>query len=188
MSVRLSVRQSQKPLSLSELLLLTIEPIDHLAYWPSSLSTIDLINHCYEPPLHPWSLLCLRPPGSWGQSVRPSVSRTHHWVDIWNNTSMFQNWSLKLIAIKGFGCLWHGPIGSLPEGSVWVCANLIVEIEESVQLIIVKDVIQEVSLLVPGLCETVNVVKTVQHEAHRGVGDLVLAYLVAITAESVTTF
>ena len=65
---------------------------------------------------------------------------------------------------------------------------MIVEIEESVQLIIVKDVIQEVSLLVPGLRETVNVVKTVQHEAHRGVGDLVLAYLVAITAESVTTF
>ena len=32
MSVRLSVRLSQKPLSLSELLLSTIEPIDHQAY------------------------------------------------------------------------------------------------------------------------------------------------------------
>ena len=37
MSVCPSVRQSQKPLSLSELPLLTVEPIDHLAYQPSGL-------------------------------------------------------------------------------------------------------------------------------------------------------
>ena len=36
-----------------------------------------------------------------------------------------------------------------------------------------------------GLRETVNVIKTVQHQAHRGVGDLILPYLVAITAEIV---
>ena len=36
---------SQKPLSLSELLLLTIEPIDHQPYQPSSLSTIKPIDH-----------------------------------------------------------------------------------------------------------------------------------------------
>ena len=45
LSVRLSVCQSQKPLSLSELLLSTIKPInqraiDHQAYRPLSLSTI----------------------------------------------------------------------------------------------------------------------------------------------------
>ena len=39
-NVRLSVRQSQKPLSLSEMLLSAIEPIDHRAYRPSSLLTI----------------------------------------------------------------------------------------------------------------------------------------------------
>ena len=50
MSVRLSVRLSQKPLSLSELLLSTIEPIDHQAYQPSSLLTIKPIDHqAYQP-------------------------------------------------------------------------------------------------------------------------------------------
>ena len=39
-----------------------------------------------------------------------------------------------------------------------------------------------------GLRETVNVVKTVKHQAHRGVGDLILPYLVAITAEIVAKF
>ena len=34
MSIRLSVRQSQKPLSLSETLLSTIQPINHQAYQP----------------------------------------------------------------------------------------------------------------------------------------------------------
>ena len=45
LSVCPSVSPSQKLLSLSELLLLTIEPIDHQAYWPSSLSTIEPIDH-----------------------------------------------------------------------------------------------------------------------------------------------
>ena len=44
-SVCLSVRPSQKPLSLSELLLSAIEPIDHRANQPLSLSTIQPINH-----------------------------------------------------------------------------------------------------------------------------------------------
>ena len=44
-SVRPSVCLSQKPLSLSELLLLAIEPIDHWAYQPSRLYTIEPINH-----------------------------------------------------------------------------------------------------------------------------------------------
>ena len=44
MSVCQSVRQSQKPLSLSELLLSTIEPIDHQAYQPSSPLTIEPID------------------------------------------------------------------------------------------------------------------------------------------------
>ena len=45
--VCLSVSPSSKPLSLSELLLSTIEPINHRAYrayWPSSLLTINPIN------------------------------------------------------------------------------------------------------------------------------------------------
>ena len=49
-NVHLSVHPLPKPLSLSELLLSTIEPIDHQAYWPSSLSTIKPINHqVYRP-------------------------------------------------------------------------------------------------------------------------------------------
>ena len=54
-NVRLSVRLSQKPLSLSELLLSAIEPINHQAYYhhayqPLSLSTIEPINHrAYRP-------------------------------------------------------------------------------------------------------------------------------------------
>ena len=44
MSVCLSVSPLPKPLSLSELLLSTIEPINHHAYRPSSLSTIKPIN------------------------------------------------------------------------------------------------------------------------------------------------
>ena len=49
-SVSPSVRLSQKPLRLSELLLLTIEPIGHRAYWPLSLSAIKPINHqAYQP-------------------------------------------------------------------------------------------------------------------------------------------
>ena len=44
-SVGPSVRLSQKPLRLSELLLLTIEPIGHRAYWPLSLSAIEPIDH-----------------------------------------------------------------------------------------------------------------------------------------------
>ena len=45
LSVCLSVHLSQKPLSLSELLLSTIKPIDHQAYQPLSLSTIKPIDH-----------------------------------------------------------------------------------------------------------------------------------------------
>ena len=45
LSICLSIRLSQKPLSISELLLSAIEPIDHQAYWPSSLSTIEPIDH-----------------------------------------------------------------------------------------------------------------------------------------------
>ena len=44
MSVRLSVSPLPKPLSLSELLLLTIKPINQNAYRPSSLLTIKPIN------------------------------------------------------------------------------------------------------------------------------------------------
>ena len=50
MSVNLSVRLSQKPLSLSELLLSAIEPINHRAYRSSRLSTIKPIDHlAYQP-------------------------------------------------------------------------------------------------------------------------------------------
>ena len=45
MSVCLYVRPSQKPLSLSELLLSTTETIDHRGYQPLSLSTIKPIDH-----------------------------------------------------------------------------------------------------------------------------------------------
>ena len=44
-NVRLSVCQSQKPLSLSELPLSAIEPIVHQAYQPSRLSPIKPIDH-----------------------------------------------------------------------------------------------------------------------------------------------
>ena len=44
MSHRPSVCLSQKPLSLSELLVSTIKPIGHRAYQPLSLSTIKPIN------------------------------------------------------------------------------------------------------------------------------------------------
>ena len=51
LSVCMSVHQSQKPHSLSELLPLTIEPIDNTAYRPSSLLTIKPIDHiAYWPP------------------------------------------------------------------------------------------------------------------------------------------
>ena len=49
---------TSKPLSLSELLLLTIEPIGPLAYQPSSLSTIEPINHQGN---QPSSLLTIKP-------------------------------------------------------------------------------------------------------------------------------
>ena len=45
MYIHLSVCPSSKPLSLSELLLLTIKPIDHRAYQPLRLSTIEPIEH-----------------------------------------------------------------------------------------------------------------------------------------------
>ena len=47
-----------KPLSLSELLLSTIELIDHQAYWLSSLSPIKPINHRAHQPM---SLLTIKP-------------------------------------------------------------------------------------------------------------------------------
>ena len=44
LQLQMSVYLSQKPLSLSELLLLAIEPIDHQAYQPLSLSAIEPID------------------------------------------------------------------------------------------------------------------------------------------------
>ena len=70
-----------------------------------------------------------------------------------------------------------------PERSVRVCADLIVEVEESVQLVVLQDVGEEVRVLVLGLSQTVDVVQAVQHQTHRGVGDLVLAHVIAITTE-----
>ena len=58
LSVSFSVCLSQKPLSLSELLLSTMESIDHGAYWPWSLLTIEPIDHrAYQPS----SLLTIKP-------------------------------------------------------------------------------------------------------------------------------
>ena len=50
LSFRLSVCLLPKPLSLSDLLLSDIKPIDHQAYQPLSLSTIKPIDHqAYRP-------------------------------------------------------------------------------------------------------------------------------------------
>ena len=70
-----------------------------------------------------------------------------------------------------------------PERSVRVCADLIVEVEESVQLVVLQDVGEEVRVLVLCLSQTVDVVQAVQHQTHRGVRDLVLAHVIAITTE-----
>ena len=42
---KIGIHLLPKPLSLSELLLLTIKPMDHQAYGPSSLTTIKPIDH-----------------------------------------------------------------------------------------------------------------------------------------------
>ena len=55
---RVTKRFSQKPLSLSESLLSTIEPIEHQVYQPSSLLTIEPNDHqAYRPS----SLLTIKP-------------------------------------------------------------------------------------------------------------------------------
>ena len=69
----------------------------------------------------------------------------------------------------------------LPEWSVVVCAYLIIEVEERVELVIVENIVQEVRVLVAGLGQAVDVVKTVEHQTHRGVGYFVLSHLIAIT-------
>ena len=61
-NVCLTVCPSQEPLSLSELLLSTIEPIDHRAYQPSNLLTIEPINH---QTYWPSSLLTIKPINHW---------------------------------------------------------------------------------------------------------------------------
>ena len=68
-----------------------------------------------------------------------------------------------------------------PERSVGVSADLIIEIEQSMELVVLQDVVEEVSVLILGLSEAVNVVQTVQHQPHRSVGDLVLAHMIAVT-------
>ena len=73
-----------------------------------------------------------------------------------------------------------------PEGSVGVCADLVVEVEERMELVVVEDVVQEVGVLVTGLGQAVDVVKTVKHQTHGGVGYFVLSHLIAVvtTAEN----
>ena len=64
---QMSLSLSQKPFSLSELLLLTIEPINCQAYQPSSLSTIEPIDHwaCDHQAYWPSSLSNFEPINHW---------------------------------------------------------------------------------------------------------------------------
>ena len=52
-------------------------------------------------------------------------------------------------------------------------------------MVILEDVVQKVSVLVTGLGQAVDVVKTVKHQTHGSVGYFVLSHLIAIvtTAE-----
>ena len=61
-SVCLSINPLPKPLSLSGLLLLTIEPIGHQAYQPSSLLAIMLVGHWAH---WPSSLSTIKPLDHW---------------------------------------------------------------------------------------------------------------------------
>ena len=63
---------------------------------------------------------------------------------------------------------------------------MIIEVEERVELVILEDVVQKVSVLVAGLGQAVDVVKTVKHQTHSGVGYFVLSHLIAVvtTAEN----
>ena len=99
-----SVCQSPKPLSLSELILSTIEPIDHGAYQPSSPLTIESIDHqAYRPS----SLLTIKPidyQAYWPLSLsnlepinyqaywayRPSSLSTIKPIDIWSSFTTFK--------------------------------------------------------------------------------------------------
>jgi len=38
-----------------------------------------------------------------------------------------------------------------------------------------------------GLCETVNIIQTVQHQTNRGMSDLILSYLISIHTENIST-
>ena len=87
-----NVRLSQKPLSLSELLLSTIEPINHNAYWPLSLSTIKLINHWAYWPL---SLLTIEPINH--LAYWPPSLLTIKPIDYWDH------WPWSLSTIKPIG-------------------------------------------------------------------------------------
>ena len=106
----LSVSLSQKPLCLSESLLLTIKPIDHWAYGPLSLSTIEPIDHqAYWPsslstimPINHWAYkpLCL-------STIGP-IEPIDHWA----------YWPSSLLTIKPIDHQAYGPSSPLTIKSI----------------------------------------------------------------------
>ena len=130
MSVCLSVRLKSKPLSLSELLLLTIEsmdhqtidhrafrqywplslltikPNDHRAYRPLSLSTIELIDHWAYRPL---SLLIIRPidhRAYWPSSLSTIKPIDHQAYNFWSSFTTFKPFGLLSSLELIFPALW----------------------------------------------------------------------------------
>ena len=124
MPICLSVRpSSQKPLSLSELLLSTIEPINHRAYWPLSLSTIKPIDYqAYQQstpqPLRiapidhqayqPFSLLTIEPIAyrPWSLSIIEPINHQAYWpssplttmpIDLWSSFATFKPFGLLIV-------------------------------------------------------------------------------------------
>ena len=112
-NVRPSVCPSQKTLSLSELLLLTIKPIGHWAYQPSSLSTIKPVYNqaCLQSSLSkhwPSSLSTIKPidhqayqpmslSTNWTyqpQAYRPSSPLTIMPIDCWSSFATFKPFGL----------------------------------------------------------------------------------------------
>lgn len=112
----------------------------------------------------------------WGEAGRPPTTSASRSTVRFIHFVHFNQYPPHILMPVGNIYLYIDP----PEGSVGVCAYLVVEVEERMELVIVEDVVQEVGVLVTGLGQAVDVVKTVKHQTHSGVGYFVLSHLIAI--------
>ena len=96
--------QAYRPLSLS-----TIEPIDHRAYRPSSLSTIEPIDHR---DYRPSSLSTIKPIDH--QAYQPSSLSTIKPINIWSSFATFNPFGLLFLkaSLKLMTMFWLPLVGS----------------------------------------------------------------------------